>query len=104
MSLQEMVIKEPRTSLIGDIDPQMALQALKVKARIGRRAKTSKRDAALVVPLNQEGKIHHTQDMFINEQEISQDGTGLVIKEEQVMFETFSIIYPSVWNADLSTA
>ena len=86
--------------MIGDIDPQMALQALKVKARIGRRAKTSKRDAALVVPLNEQGKIHHTQDMFINEQEISQDGTGLVIKEEQVLFLTLCIVYPSVRITD----
>ena len=36
---------------------------------MGRRAR-GKRDAAIFVPLNAEGKFHHTQDQFVNEMEV----------------------------------
>ena len=50
---------------------------LKVKAKVGRRARV-KRDAAMFVPLDAAGKFHHTQDQFVNEMEVdgetAQDG------------------------------
>jgi hypothetical protein len=82
--LQEMVIKEPGSGYsVGGVDPQTALQALKIKAKVGRRAR-AKRDAAaaMLVPLDRDGQIHHTEDQFLNEQEIVEDGVS--VKKEQV--------------------
>ena len=84
-----MVIKEPGSGYsVGGIDPQTALQALKIKAKVGRRAR-AKRDAAaaMLVPLDGDGQIHHTEDQFLNEQEIVQEGVS--VKKELVNLYAF---------------
>jgi hypothetical protein len=80
--VKEMVIKEPTTTRPGDVDPQAAIQALKVKAKVGRRAR-ARRDAAMLVQLDEEGKFRHTQSEFVNEMEIKTE-TGDSTKDEQV--------------------
>ena len=82
--IEEVIIKEPVTSHASDIDPQTAIQALKVKAKVSRRARV-KRDAAMFVPLDGDGQFCHTQDQFVNEMEVAGDAPAdIVIKEEEV--------------------
>ena len=99
--IQEMVIKESAAGS-GEIDLQTAVHALKVKAKVGRRARARRDAAALLVPLNAAGNFHHTQDQFVNEYEVSQEGA--VVKEEQVIIfndnnEFFKIAFSIVKTA-----
>jgi hypothetical protein len=87
--IHEMLIKESVVGS-GEVDPQTALQVLnKVKAKVSRRAR-ARREAAMLVPLNTAGNFHHTQDQFVNEQEVPHD-EEVVVKEEQVI--TFSYFF-----------
>jgi hypothetical protein len=84
-----MVIKEPASGAV-DVDPQAALHALKVKARVGRRGRLKRDAAAFTVPLDATGNVHHTQDQFVNEQELASH-----IKVEQVTVSTLLTLFQS---------
>ena len=53
------------------IEPETAIRALKVKAKVSRRARALKKnsDAALVASLDGKGNVPHTSEDFVNEQE-----------------------------------
>jgi len=66
-NIKEVTIKDG-SKASNAINPKIANQALKIKARVSRKHK-SKTDV-FTVPLNGDGSVYHADDTFVNEQEV----------------------------------
>eukprot|EP00090_Calanus_glacialis_P000703 TRINITY_DN10472_c0_g1_i1.p1 TRINITY_DN10472_c0_g1~~TRINITY_DN10472_c0_g1_i1.p1 ORF type:complete len:2203 (+),score=428.08 TRINITY_DN10472_c0_g1_i1:62-6670(+) len=66
-NIKEVTIKDG-SKASNVINPKIANQALKIKARVSRKHK-SKTDV-FTVPLNGDGSVYHADNTFVNEQEV----------------------------------
>lgn len=70
--IQEMAIKDG-SKVPNGIEPETAIKALKIKAKVSRRTKQLKQ-AAFVSRLDGQGQISHTENDFVNEQTLDENG------------------------------
>eukprot|EP00094_Tigriopus_californicus_P001742 TCALIF_01684-PB protein Name:"Similar to trx Histone-lysine N-methyltransferase trithorax (Drosophila virilis)" AED:0.11 eAED:0.18 QI:0/0.63/0.41/0.91/0.90/1/12/267/3483 len=92
--IQEMAIKDG-SKVPNVIEPETAIKALKIKAKVSRRTKLQKQ-AAFVSCLDGQGQVAHTEEEFVNEQTLDENGERLSGLEHESLWKPVELNQDSI--------